>query len=242
MLNPSWRRGARGGEVAGRVIEPRNWYSCGPQEIPPRWRGTPTASRRRKAAVLGARGRVPRTPPGSESGAWHQRGHSGTWESHDAPWGMAGTGSRGRKPPSPAGWRGPVTWLGVQKRITPGSRRTRDNRRTPRQRRGSRRGAEYRGSAGQTCRPGRWGTEAQGTHCRAGDAGQNGLLGGTRGDTSRPPTISTTLPRRAQQAIQSPALVCTTLAHLMDVDLLREACHRTRQDAAPGIDGVTAAT
>jgi group II intron reverse transcriptase/maturase len=37
-------------------------------------------------------------------------------------------------------------------------------------------------------------------------------------------------------------MVFTTLAHLIDVDLLREAFHRTRKDAAPGIDGVTAAT
>jgi group II intron reverse transcriptase/maturase len=37
-------------------------------------------------------------------------------------------------------------------------------------------------------------------------------------------------------------MVFTTLAHLIDVDLLREAYHRTRKDAAPGIDGVTAAT
>jgi hypothetical protein len=104
-------------------------------------------------------------------------------------------------------------------------------------------GAEHRteGLRARACRPGRWGTEAQGTHCRAGDAGQNVLLGGTRGDTSRPPTISTTLQRIAQQAIQYPALVFTTLAHLIDVELLREAYHRTRKDAAPGIDGVTAA-
>jgi RNA-directed DNA polymerase len=34
----------------------------------------------------------------------------------------------------------------------------------------------------------------------------------------------------------------TPLAHLMDVDLLREADRRTRKDAAPGIDGVTAAS
>jgi group II intron reverse transcriptase/maturase len=32
----------------------------------------------------------------------------------------------------------------------------------------------------------------------------------------------------------------TTLAHLIDVDLLREAYRRTRKDGAPGIDGVTA--
>jgi len=49
-------------------------------------RQKPTVCKRRKAAVLGALGRVPRTPPGSESGACHQRGHSGTWEGQDAPW------------------------------------------------------------------------------------------------------------------------------------------------------------
>jgi RNA-directed DNA polymerase len=36
-------------------------------------------------------------------------------------------------------------------------------------------------------------------------------------------------------------MVFTTLAHLIDVDWLREAFPRTRKDAAPGIDGVTAA-
>jgi len=36
-------------------------------------------------------------------------------------------------------------------------------------------------------------------------------------------------------------MVLTTLAHLIDVDFLREAYHRTRKDSAPGIDGVTAA-
>src|SRR4029453_13358492 len=35
-------------------------------------------------------------------------------------------------------------------------------------------------------------------------------------------------------------MVLTTLAHLMDVDFLREAYRRTRKDSAPGIDGVTA--
>ena len=33
----------------------------------------------------------------------------------------------------------------------------------------------------------------------------------------------------------------TTLAHLIDVDMLREAYHQTRRDGAPGVDGVTAA-
>jgi retron-type reverse transcriptase len=37
-------------------------------------------------------------------------------------------------------------------------------------------------------------------------------------------------------------MVCTTLAHRMDVDFLRAAYQRTRKDSAPGVDGVTAET
>jgi hypothetical protein len=48
-------------------------------------RGKPTVSSGRKAAVLGALGRVRRTPPGSESGACIYRGRSGTWESPLSP-------------------------------------------------------------------------------------------------------------------------------------------------------------
>jgi hypothetical protein len=84
------------------------------------------------------------------------------------------------------------------------------------------------------CRPARWGTEAQGTHWREGDAGQNVLLGGKMGDTPRPPTISTILQRIAQQAIQYPAMVFTTLAHLMDVDWLRESLSPDPQRCGAG--------
>jgi RNA-directed DNA polymerase len=60
------------------------------------------------------------------------------------------------------------------------------------------------------------------------------------GDTSRSRTVSTKLERIAEQAREYPEMVFTTLAHLMDVDLLREAFGRLRKDAAAGIDGVTA--
>ena len=66
------------------MMEPRNGYS----------RGKPTVSSGWKAAVLGALGRVRRTPPGSESGACLQRGNSGTWESHLSPCLMTGMGDR----------------------------------------------------------------------------------------------------------------------------------------------------
>ena len=54
------------------------------------------------------------------------------------------------------------------------------------------------------------------------------------------PTVSTKLQRIAEQAVREPGRVFTTLAHLIDIDFLKEAFHRTRKDAAPGVDGVTA--
>jgi len=60
------------------------------------------------------------------------------------------------------------------------------------------------------------------------------------GDTSRSQTISTKLQGIAEQAERYPDMVFTTLAHLIDVDFLREAYRRTRKGGAPGIDGVTA--
>ena len=42
------------------------------------------------------------------------------------------------------------------------------------------------------------------------------------------------------QAIDHPERVFTTLAHLIDVELLREAYRLTRKSGAPGVDGVTA--
>ncbi len=55
-------------------------------------RGKPTVCTHRQAAVLGACGRVPRTPPGSESGACMPRGNSETWESQWSPCGESGGG------------------------------------------------------------------------------------------------------------------------------------------------------
>lgn len=56
----------------------------------------------------------------------------------------------------------------------------------------------------------------------------------------RSPTVSTKLQQLAQQAGQHPDRVFTTVAHLVDVDLLREAYYRTA-DKAPGVDKVTKA-
>ena len=92
----------------------------------------------------------------------------------------------------------------------------------------------------RTAKPGRWGSEAQATHCREGEAGYDVLLKGKMGDTSRSQTVSTKLQRIAKQAADYPETVFTTLAHHMDVDLLREAFCHTHKNRSPGIDGVTA--
>ena len=54
-----------------------------------------------------------------------------------------------------------------------------------------------------------------------------------------PQTVSTKLARIAKQSEQDPAMVFTTLAHLMEEDFLTEAFHQLRKDAAAGIDKVT---
>ena len=56
----------------------------------------------------------------------------------------------------------------------------------------------------------------------------------------RSETVSTKLHRIAEQARRNPEMIFTTLAHLIDVDLLRESFGRLRKDAAAGIDDVTA--
>jgi hypothetical protein len=72
-------------------------------------RGKPTVSSGRKAAVLGAPGRVRRTPPGSKSGACRHRGGSGTWESPLSPCHITGMGDRVIKGPGVSGGVDPRT-------------------------------------------------------------------------------------------------------------------------------------
>jgi retron-type reverse transcriptase len=45
----------------------------------------------------------------------------------------------------------------------------------------------------------------------------------------------------AAQAARDSERVCTTLAHLIDADVLREASRHPSTSSAPGMDGVTAA-
>jgi group II intron reverse transcriptase/maturase len=54
------------------------------------------------------------------------------------------------------------------------------------------------------------------------------------------PTVSAKLQWIAKAAASDPGRVFTSLAHLVDVDFLKEAFRRTRKDGEPGVDGVTA--
>jgi group II intron reverse transcriptase/maturase len=85
------------------------------------------------------------------------------------------------------------------------------------------------------------GSDVPATRVREGEAGHNVLLEGNTGETSSSPTVGTKLQRIAEQAIQYPEMQFTTLAHLLDQELLREAYRRTNKSSAPGCDGVTAA-
>lgn len=54
-------------------------------------------------------------------------------------------------------------------------------------------------------------------------------------------TVSTKLQRIAQLAREAPERVFVSLAHHIDMDVLREAYRRTRKDGVPGVDGQTGA-
>ena len=56
----------------------------------------------------------------------------------------------------------------------------------------------------------------------------------------RAPTVTPQLQRLAAPAAHDLDRVCTTLAALIDPDVLREAYHHTSTSSAAGIDGVTA--
>jgi RNA-directed DNA polymerase len=67
-------------------------------------------------------------------------------------------------------------------------------------------------------------------------------LEGDMASASELGTVSTKQQRIAQLAGRSPAMALTSLAHLIDLDWLKEAYRRTRKDGAVGADGMTAAT
>jgi group II intron reverse transcriptase/maturase len=63
---------------------------------------------------------------------------------------------------------------------------------------------------------------------------------GTMKETPSSPNISTRLERIASLAKEAPDRAFTTLAHHIDIDLLKEAYRRTRKDGAVGVDGQSA--
>jgi RNA-directed DNA polymerase len=65
-------------------------------------------------------------------------------------------------------------------------------------------------------------------------------LEGKMDETPGLAAISTKLERIAKLAREAPDLAFTTLAHLIDIDWLREAYRRTRKDGAAGVDGQSA--
>ena len=139
MHPQSWAYEAGRNEEAGRVMEPRKRERRGPQDHPHGGeRATPTACSGRKAAVLEAPRRGPRTPPGSASGAGVHRGDAGTWESPGSPGVIAGGGG----PPDE------VKTPGVARRRPPRTRAGPEQG-PPSQRRDPR----HRGRRGSTARP-----------------------------------------------------------------------------------------
>jgi group II intron reverse transcriptase/maturase len=87
-------------------------------------------------------------------------------------------------------------------------------------------------------RSGSWGTEAQGTQSREGEAGHHVLSSGTTSKTLSCTEVFLKLDQIAKQAAHDPDHVFTSLAHFLSPDFLCAAYHRLRIDAAPGIDGV----
>jgi RNA-directed DNA polymerase len=67
------------------------------------------------------------------------------------------------------------------------------------------------------------------------------LLEGKMAGRLSPTVVSTRLQRIAELARQAPEMVLTTLAHHIDVELLREAYRLTRKSGAAGVDGQRAA-
>ena len=85
------------------------------------------------------------------------------------------------------------------------------------------------------------GNRPRGTLWREGGTEFTGLLEGKIVGRSSPTSVSTRLRQIADLARQAPDMVLTTLAHHVDVELLREAYRLTRKSGAVGVDGQTAA-
>lgn len=81
---------------------------------------------------------------------------------------------------------------------------------------------------------------SQGTSPREGRRGIEEPRGGKEAGQKSPSAFLTGLAWVAEQARRYPERAFTTLAHHVDMELLRQAYEQTRKDGAVGVDGVTA--
>jgi group II intron reverse transcriptase/maturase len=88
--------------------------------------------------------------------------------------------------------------------------------------------------------PVKQGNLPEGTLWREGGAMVMEPLEGKMQGTSRPESVSTRLQRIAKVSKEAPEMGWTTLAHHIDLSLLKEAYRLTRKDGAVGVDGQTA--
>jgi hypothetical protein len=174
-------------------------------------------------------------PTGGSERGMHAEGELGNWGEPSASLRLSRLGGPGDHRP----WR---DWAACTR---PRARRGHHERHGSRQGIGKRapseatregHGGSLRGASSRR----RGGTPAPRPHGRAGDAGPHERLDRPTGETLRAPTVPPHRQRSAAQAAHEPDRVCTTLAHLLDEDFLREAYHQTRTASAAGIDGVTA--
>jgi len=86
------------------VMEPRNSYSCGPEDIPQgSTEGKADGLQAPEGNSPGCAMAVHRTPLGFESGVCLHSGNSGTWESHLSPCFIPGVGDQVTKNPGVTG-------------------------------------------------------------------------------------------------------------------------------------------
>ena len=106
--------------------------------------------------------------------------------------------------------------------------------------RATERGGTDEGESEYSIVPVKQGHSPRRTLWREGGTEFTGLLEGKMEARSSPTTVSTRLRQIAELARQGPDMVLTTLAHHIDVELLREAYRLTCKSGAVGVDGQTA--
>src|SRR5580658_895011 len=84
------------------------------------------------------------------------------------------------------------------------------------------------------------GEPTRGTPRSKGRHRDTGPLEGKMAEPQSSVDVSTKLERVAKQAREAPDMAFRSLAHLIDIDWLREAYRRTRKDGARGVDGQSA--